>query len=399
MIHVASIRPSDLLALAWSSLRRNRLRSLLTIGAISVGVAVMVYLISLGFGLENITLGNVSRSSSLLSITINSGSEKLQPLTPDRVEKISSYPQVQETLPRLEAKGEIALETRRAPVTVVGVDPDYLQITDNTQLSAGRYYRKEDVQVMVVSTGFLKLFGLDEGKVPLILFTLDMDKDDYPNLPRFTDIAVSGVVKSDAVVTYFPRPYLESSLGTFAPYSHMKVTVRRIEDIETVRNTLIANGFRVSTVVDTVDEIKKVFRWIQIVMGVLGLIAVVVATIGMFNTLTISLLERTKEIGIMKALGVKQTDIRRLFMVEALLIGLLGGVFGITLAFFFQQVTLFIFTMLAALVQGVVPQIFINHWYLLFGAILFSLFIAWATGMYPAKRAMKLNPIEAIRYE
>jgi putative ABC transport system permease protein len=120
----------------------------------------------------------------------------------------------------------------------------------------------------------------------------------------------------------------------------------------------------------------------------------------MFNTLTVSLLERTKEIGIMKALGVRRKDVRRIFIAEALLIGFIGGITGIVIAYALQASTILIFQFLALLTpDGKVPTLFLNQPLLLIGSLLFSLVIAMLTGIYPANRAAKLNPIDAIRHD
>ena len=390
-----------MLPLAWGSIRRNRLRSGLTVGAISVGIALVVYLISLGFGLEELTLGSVQRSASLLSLTVETASKELNPLDAIALEKIKGTEGVIKVLPRITIKGQVQLDKTFANTTIVGVDPEYLQITDSTQLLVGRYYRPEDTQAMVVTTGFLKLFGLDEKKTPLVLFRIHPDTQDYPGAPILQDVLVTGVVQADdSQVAYLPRLYLEGAVGANAPnYEHIKTTVAGIEQIAPVRDTLNTRGFKVSAAVDTVDDIKNAFRWIRGILAALGLIAIFIATIGMFNTLTISLLERTKEIGIMKALGVRKKDIKRLFLTEAILMGVLGGVFGLLGALFLQQLTLFTLSLLASLAGGTVPVVFRNHLFLLAGAFVFAMLIAAVTGIYPARRASKLNPIDAIRHE
>lgn len=398
MSKVASIRLSDLIPLAWGSLRRNRLRSTLTVGAIAVGIAVMVYLVSLGLGLQRLTVGSVERSASLLSMTVNSGNAELFPLDAKALAKAKTVQGIREVLPRLSLKGTLALDST-GPVTVVGVDPDYLQITDATQLLAGQYYRAEDQQVVVVTTGLLKLFGLDQKKVPLVTFKMSLDPDKYSDVAP-VDVNVAGVVDDNAAAVYLPRAYLEQLISNrFDSYEHFKIIVKDLNSIEPVRDGLIANAFRVSTVVDTVDQIQNFFKWVTITLATLGLIAIFVASIGMFNTLTISLLERTKEIGIMKALGVKKGDISRLFIFEAILMGLVGGVAGLAIAIFFQQLTIFGLQVLASLSQGSVPTLFVNHWMIITGAIVFAVAIASATGIYPARRATHLNPIDAIRHE
>lgn len=401
MSKVAAIRFSDVLPLAWSSLRRNRLRSGLTVGAISVGIALVVYLVSLGFGLEQLTLGTVQNSASLLTLTVETASKELNPLTSEAMAKITATDGVAQALPRMTLKGQVSLDKQFANTTIVGVDPEYLQITDATQLAAGRYYRTDDTQSMVVTTGFLNLFGLDAKKTPLVLFSVHLDTTEYPGAQPLTDILVTGVVQADdSQVAYLPRGYLEAAVGsTLPPYEHVKVSVTNLDKIETVRETLITRGFKVSAAVDTVDDIKQAFRWIRGVLATLGLIAIFIATIGMFNTLTISLLERTREIGIMKALGVRSKDVSRIFLTEALLMGVLGGVLGLTGAFALQQLTIFILSLLAAIAEGSVPIVFRNHALLLAGSLLFAMLIAMVTGFYPARRAMRLNPIDAIRHE
>jgi putative ABC transport system permease protein len=389
-----------MLPLAWSSIRRNRLRSSLTIGAISVGVALVVYLISLGFGLEALTLGNVQRSASLLSLTVDTASRELNPLDQVAIAKIAAVPGVEKTLPRATFKGQIELDKQLANTTIVGVDPEYLQITDNTQLLVGRYYRPEDAQIMVVTTGFLKLFGLDEKKTPLVLFKVHLDPEEYPGAQPLTDIIVSGVVQADdSQVAYLPRNYIEAALTEKPVYEHIKVTLSNIDTIESTRTELITKGFKVSASVDTVDDIKQAFRWIRGVLAALGLVAIFIATIGMFNTLTISLLERTREIGIMKALGVRNTDVGRIFITESILMGVLGGLIGLVGAFALQQLTIFILSLLAAVADGKVPIVFQNNIYLLLGSFVFAMLIAAVTGFYPSRRATKLNPIDAIRHE
>ncbi len=211
MSRVSSIRFSDLLGLAWSSLRRNRLRSALTIGAIALGIGVMMFLISLGFGLEDITVGNVRRSTTLLSLGVSSPNEELVPLTSKTVRDISAIGGIKTVLLLITIEGEAVLNDH-TPTTIMGADPALLELGDGTKLAAGQYYREEDQNTMVVSTGFLKLFGLDENRTPLVTFDLTLSPEDYPDIPTFKNMAVSGVITSDSIVTYLPRLFLEEQL-------------------------------------------------------------------------------------------------------------------------------------------------------------------------------------------
>lgn len=391
----------DLTALAWSSLKRNPLRSSLTIGAVALGIAVMMFLISLGLGLENLTIGQVGQSAALHSLTVNAINNEQRPLNAASVQEISAVNHVQNVYPSLTLDGQVTLEGKNATITLQAVDPGFMGITDSTKLTSGRYFRADDRNVMIVTSGFLKIFGLDANKVPLVTFGVLLNHEKYPDVAALQDVSVSGIVNDDAALqAYFPRPYLEGLVGKAAPaYTTAKVRVENLDDVPVAADGVRRLGFRVESVTDTVTQIKQIFRYVQWTLGVLGGIAIAVASIGMFNTLTISLLERTKEIGIMKALGVRRGDIRRLFLTEAVLMGLFGGILGILLAFLFQQLTLFIFSLLASYLDGTVPKLFENDLYVVGGFLLFGVVIAFLTGIYPARRAMRLRPIDAIRNE
>jgi putative ABC transport system permease protein len=132
---------------------------------------------------------------------------------------------------------------------------------------------------------------------------------------------------------------------------------------------------------------------------VFGLIALIVAAIGMFNTLTITLLERTREIGILKALGITDKAIRRLFLTESAMIGLLGGIAGILLGLLTDLIISRIFGALASIYQGGNVQLFQYPHYFLLSMVLYPTLLALVTGLYPANRAAKLSSLDALRYE
>ena len=362
----------------------------------------MVFLISLGLGLEELTIGSVSRSAALHSLSIGTPNAEHLPLNAQTLGKVGAVGGVGQVFPQLTVDGQVSLNEKLANVTLIGADPGFLQIDQNIRLTSGRLYRADDTSTMIVTTGFLKAYKLDLKKTPLITFDVLLNSEKYPGVPRLTEVSVAGVVDADSNLSvYVPRMWLEGLIGqtNLPPYSAAKVRVENLDDVQKVADGIRRLGFRVDTVTDTVTEIKKVFRYVQITLGSLGAVAVGVASIGMFNTLTISLLERTKEIGIMKALGVRKGDIRRLFLTEAALMGLIGGVTGISLAVILQQLTIFAFTLLAQALQGTVPALFVNEPSVFAGFLAFAVVIALLTGFYPARRAMKLNPIEAIRFE
>jgi putative ABC transport system permease protein len=169
--------------------------------------------------------------------------------------------------------------------------------------------------------------------------------------------------------------------------------------MEKVREELIGMGFMVSAISDVIEQANKIFRVIQIVLGIFGIIALIVAAIGLANTMTISLLERTQDIGIMRAVGASPKDVRNLFLTESTLIGFAGGVVGI---FIGKLVSLFFNLGINLLAKSLGAQplnlFFTPSWFLIF-IVIFSTLVGFSTGIFPARRASKLNPLAALKYK
>jgi putative ABC transport system permease protein len=128
-------------------------------------------------------------------------------------------------------------------------------------------------------------------------------------------------------------------------------------------------------------------------------VALAVSAIGMFNTMTIALLERTNEIGIMKAIGASNSDIRLLFLVESILIGFFGGLGGLIIGIGGTKVINLFFNVFASRMGGQSMEIFYTPMWFVAFIMIFSTLIGFFTGVYPARRAEKLNPLMALRYK
>ena len=132
----------------------------------------------------------------------------------------------------------------------------------------------------------------------------------------------------------------------------------------------------------------------------IGAIALFVAAVGIVNTMTISLLERTREIGIMKALGAKNKDVKKMFIYESWLLGLIGGGSGILVGWLFGKFFNFVIAFLFKLSgQQNSVELFIIPWKFASAVLCFALILALLSGLFPARRAAKLNPLDALRYE
>jgi putative ABC transport system permease protein len=144
---------------------------------------------------------------------------------------------------------------------------------------------------------------------------------------------------------------------------------------------------------------NNIFKIVQYILAGFGLIALGVASIGMFNTLTISLLERTREIGIMRVLGATGSDIMKIFLIEAIFMGFGGGAFGLVTGWLITFILNTTVANLANSLGGQPTYPFLTPWYFAVGIMAVSLIIGFVTGLYPAKHASKLNPLDALRYE
>ena len=206
---------------------------------------------------------------------------------------------------------------------------------------------------------------------------------------------VVGVIKDDK------RPFVFAPLADIESigiqkYSIIKVLAKDPQTLPAVRSKIQIMGFMTQSIVDTLSQVNKLFGVMRFLLGTFGMIAFVVAIFGMFNTLTISLLERTREVGVMKTIGTTDDDVMRLFLVESVIVGVCGGITGIALGIMGGRFidSIFVFFQVDKSVRlFYAPPLF------LFGIFCMSVLIGFATGIYPSRRAKQISPLNALRYE
>ncbi len=158
-------------------------------------------------------------------------------------------------------------------------------------------------------------------------------------------------------------------------------------------------GLKTTSVVDTVKQIEGLFGNLRIVLGILGLVALAVASLGMFNTLTVSLLERIREIGGMKVMGMVSEEVQELFLAEAMIMGLSGGIGGVLLGFLAGQVISLAVSLIAiSKGQGYLDLVYLPPQFVIF-ILVASFIVGVVTGFYPAQKAKKTSALNALRYE
>ncbi|HEU4714530.1 MAG TPA: FtsX-like permease family protein [Pyrinomonadaceae bacterium] len=183
-------------------------------------------------------------------------------------------------------------------------------------------------------------------------------------------------------------------------YDAAVVRVTDPKHLTEVRSKITELGFGSFSIVDELDQIRLVFLIIDSVLGLLGGISLLVASFGIANTMIMSILERTREIGIMKAIGAEDREIKLIFFVEAAVIGFVGGVFGVLLAWGIDGLANRLAYRFVLKPQGAsFVDFFSIPPYLWIGAILFALLISVAAALYPASRAARIDPVRALRHD
>ena len=182
-----------------------------------------------------------------------------------------------------------------------------------------------------------------------------------------------------------------TNAATSDTYDLVWVKAEKVSDVQRISNLIKQAGFETYSLNDMLETVKKQSRQIQGVLGAIGLVSLLVAGIGVANTMMMSINERTREVGILKVMGMEFSDIARMFLTEALLVGLTGGVAGLLLSF---------------LMGRIIPVLFADQgircifpWWLMAGGGLFAGLVALLAAWIPAKRAMNISPNEAIRSE
>lgn len=270
--------------------------------------------------------------------------------------------------------------------------------TQSVELAAGA------VKQAVVNRAMLAVLGISEdeaiGKTFDVTFivTSNLLSEDKKVESKQASYTIVGVIPEDRS-PFFYVPFIDlRGLGIKA-YSQMKVVANDRQDLQKIREQIEGLGLSTTSVSDTVAQIDQLFGTARQVLALVGMVALAVASLGMFNTLTVSLLERTREVGLMKAMGMKSHEVQELFLTESMLMGFFGGVGGILLGYLGGKL-LGLMLSVVAISQGegfinisTIPPVFVGIVFLL------SLIVGIATGIYPASRATKISALNALRYE
>lgn len=399
----ASVKISILASIALSNLLSKKLRTGLTVFGIAIGIGAIFFLLTFGIGLQRLVTNEVIGNRSIKTIDVKSPNSKLIKIDDIAYQRINDIPNIDKVGKAYYYPGSYKISSSESDTIVYGVDDYYQSLTYMNLVEGKLLSAKSTENEAVLNKATLESIGLSGnpasiiGKKVEITIPLTKSNEDGSSIKK--EFKVVGVIDSGSGAEIFIPEIIYRQAGV-PNYSQLKVGANKVEDIQQIRSQIESLGFETDSPVDTIQEINQVFKFLNFILIGFGSIGMIVAVLGMFNTLTISLLERTKEIGLMVALGARSIDMRRLFVFEALFLSLFGSIIGIIGAFVLGQIVNIAMNQFASH-RGVQDSfnLFAYPPLVVGGVIVFMAIVGLVVVYIPARHAEKINPIDALRRE
>ncbi len=397
------MNPLDIFLIATNGLRERKFRFALNLVGILIGCAAITGLISVTQGLQTSVTGqlNVFGPSNLIIIP---GEISQGPMVSGvtfnwrDVDIVSRVDYVKGVTPIIANKfAEYTIKGRYFRTDVYGVEKEYKELNPNTELDSGRNFVQSDSAVVIVGSNIAKPLDLDE---PIVeLGDRIKIKASVKGVEKELTLRVIGILKEtgssfganldDSIA--IPLKTAQQLFEVGGEFSYLLAQADSIDVVALAAEGVEAKMGERATVVTAAsaqEQVNSILGTIQSVLGGIAGISLVVAGVGIVNTMTVSVMERTKEIGTLKAIGAKSFDVLFMFLSEAMLTGLIGGAVGAGFGF-----------LLAGLIGRFIDLPTSSSLVLGGEVILFAVVTSVLSGLYPAYRASNMNPVEALRHE
>jgi putative ABC transport system permease protein len=446
----------DMTELAVRNLREAILRNSLTTLGVAVGVASLVAMLSLGVGLQQLATSRLSKSGLFDSIFVTAktnlrgpgagppatraASPKARPLDEAARAEITKLPNVMEVYPQIRFFTEVRFDGKPFATMVAGM-PESSKQSGSFDGMQGSFFSSPNGDEAILQMEFAKELNPQTSQLigkDLVLRYAErqslpaesagagqkQSSGGFSVVPKEKHLRIIGVVDTEPASGFggfgsgrllIPlsvaetlraaqvndlRDVLRSSSSPDKPaYASLTVRVKTPSLVEATEAKIKDLGFGAFSLLDASKSLRIFFSVFDLLLGIFGSLALAVATLGIINTLVMAILERRREIGVLKALGAADSDVKQLFFVEAGVMGLAGGVLGVFFGWLIGQ-ALTLGTNIYLKRQDL-PGVNISSipWWLITGAIGFAVLVSLIAGLYPASRAAKLNPVDALRYE
>ncbi|MGI6371089.1 MAG: ATP-binding cassette domain-containing protein [Patescibacteria group bacterium] len=401
-----AVGSTNIFKLAGAHLRSNKLRTFFAIFGIALGIGAIVGLISLGIGLHRITSNQLASFNTLVSVEVTKSDTSVLALDNSLVEKFQSFENVELVSPTFTMAGNAQVNSTSTAVVVSGLQEEALDfegvdITKGTfegvviSASTARNYGVKNPEELIGKNIAVQLIPANKGDQKISFKELE----EALSGKKFTAV-ISGVSKDDVIsAIYMPLEKMKNTLNG-SEYSSIKIKAKSRKNVADIRKEVEKLGLKTKSVTDLIERVDKVFLVVQLVLALIGSVALLVALLGVVNIMTISLIERTHEVGIMKAIGAGNADIGRMFASEASILGLLGGGLGVLMAVAIGAgLNGVLSTLMRISGEGQGVALFYTPWGLMVGMVVLSFVVARFAGWYPSRRAAKLSAMEALRNE
>ena len=438
--------------LCFMNMKRRRVRTFLTVLGVTIGVISVVALLSIGIGVKKEMIDSLVKSGTVNRITVYGtlgGKHKDRMITDRTIERLGSLQGVKLCYPMYELDGTISYGRYYSYGTITGVPAHVLS---EFELSAGELKKStgirpslligNEIGKMLYNDSTFKSYCEGEKKKTEALAGKKLDVMlDMPGGSQTVKLEIGGVIspgkeaeEEKTAVNSFGESeedvemtYDENSLSIYCDidvlksmlrhmstggttygqpvdangnsyhefiYSSAVVVVSDIEQVDATVKKLKDMGFQTENEKEYLNTMQKYLKIIQLLLGGIGMIALVVAVIGISNTMTTSVFDRINEIGILKVLGCDIDELRLLFLTEAAIIGAMGGAAGVALSYLVKLGIDKVAVSFFHLAKG--TQISYIPWWLAVGGIVGSIILGILAGYFPARWASKLRPIDAV---